>query len=241
MMFSIIIPAFNEESTIAYCLRRLHQEIGGEDYEIIVVNDGSTDGTAKVVKSFSKDLAIKVIERPVGASGFGHALKAGFDVAHGDYFVIIMADSSEDPADVHTMMRLAKIHEPDAIFGTRFNPRSTVVGYPIIKLVANRFFNILASIFFRIPYSDLSNAFKMYSKEFIRSISIESQNFDITIELPLKALLLEKRILLVANSWHGRKGGYPKWRLVKDGLLYMKRLYSLLRFRYQGLWRKKGD
>ncbi|MHA1684443.1 MAG: glycosyltransferase family 2 protein [Promethearchaeota archaeon] len=232
MKFSIVIPAFNEEQSLRFCLMRIKRALVGDDFEIIVVNDGSTDGMVDSISSLVDGELVTLVNRPVGDNGFGKAIRAGLNAASGDYVVIVMADSSEDPADIKKMIRVASWKQYDMIVGTRFDKKSKVIGYPALKLVANRLFNYLAAVVLRIPFRDLSNAFKMYKKSIIDQMEITSEGFDITIELPIKAALLARdKIGVISNKWYGRNRGSPKWKLFKDGILYLKKLVELCRTR----------
>ncbi len=231
MKFSIIIPAFNEEKNIEICVRNIFSVLATWDHEIIVVDDGSTDRTAEIVASIDIP-SLSLVSRPVGCNAFGKAIKKGIDAATGDYSIIVMADLSEDPLDILKMMRFAVTKRPDAIFGTRFSAQSSITNYPPLKMLFNRIFNILVSLLFKTSYHDMSNAFKMYRRAILNEMQIASDGFDITIELPIKMLLHGKKIISIPNNWRGRRKDSPKWKLIRDGILYLKRL-RLLYLEYQ--------
>lgn len=224
---SIVIPAFNEEDNIQLCVRNLHRHVKDIDHEIIVVNDGSTDNTLGALNGIKEKYNLTIINRLKGNNGFGKAIRVGLKSASGDYIVVLMADSSEDPRDIMKMVDKARQGKWDIIIGSRFKRECEVIHYPVLKLIANRLFNYLVSFLFKMPYYDVSNAFKMYKRDFIQSITIESNSFDITIELPIKAWLLGKKFTEVPTNWYGRKKGNPKWKLLKDGRLYIQRAFKL--------------
>ena len=234
MKFTIVIPAHNEEKNIKICVRKVTAAVNCYDHEIIIVNDGSRDRTQEEAEKLVSG-RVSLINPPIGDNGFGKAVAAGMHAATGDFVVPVMADLSDEPKDIARMIRLAQTGKFDVIVGNRFTKRSLITGYPRIKLLANRLFNHLVSVLFKVPYKDLSNAFKMYSTAFLRSIKIEAKDFDLTIELPLKAIIKGMRITEIPNNWYGRKAGSPKWKLQKVSRVYFNRLFALYR-----IWRKQN-
>lgn len=232
MKFSIAIPAHNEEKNLRICVMKVEDAVKWYDYEIIIVNDGSRDGTQGEAEKLVSD-RVSLINRPIGDNGFGKAVAAGLRAATGDFVVPVMADLSDEPKDIVRMIRFARTGRFDVISGNRFTKRSLIMGYPQVKLIANRLFNHLVSVMFKVPYKDLSNAFKMYSTSFLRSIKMVSEDFDLTIEIPLKALIKGMRFAEIPNNWYGRKAGSPKWKLLKVFRIYFNRLFGLYR-----VWRK---
>lgn len=225
MKTSIVIPARNEARNIGACVRALVAALRGMDHEIIVVNDGSTDGTGEAVDALG---TARRIDRPRGKNGFGLALRTGIAAATGDHVALVMADLSDDVDDLKHMIRVATRTGCDVVTGNRFARQGGTTAYPPVKRVANRLFNHLIAVLFKAPYKDLSNAFKLYRKDFLDSISIDSTGFDITIELPVKAWIMGKQIVEIPNKWYGRKDGSPKWSLLRDGMSYVRRAMRLL-------------
>ncbi|HME54879.1 MAG TPA: glycosyltransferase family 2 protein [Candidatus Lokiarchaeia archaeon] len=232
MKFTIVIPAHNEEKNIKICVMKVEDAVKWYDHEIIIVNDGSLDGTQWEAEKLVSG-CVSLINRQIGDNGFGKAVAAGIRAATGDFVVPVMADLSDETKDITRMIRLAQTGRFDVIAGNRFTKQSLITGYPQIKLLANRLFNHLVSVLFKVSYKDLSNAFKMYSTSFLRSITITAKDFDLTIELPLKALIKGMRFAEIPNNWYGRKAGSPKWKLLKVSRVYFNRLFGLYR-----VWRK---
>ncbi|MDW8055349.1 MAG: glycosyltransferase family 2 protein, partial [Elusimicrobiota bacterium] len=160
---SIIIPVRNEEEIINKTIDNLVKKLEDNkiDYEIIVVNDHSTDKTKQVMLSLcEKNNKVKVIDNQLSV-GFGYAVKFGLDNFNGDFVVIYMGDDSDDPEDV--VKYYYKLKEGyDCVFGSRFIKGAKVVGYPLVKLIFNRLGNWFIKILFGIKYNDVSNAFKAY-------------------------------------------------------------------------------
>jgi dolichol-phosphate mannosyltransferase len=229
MSLSVVIPAFNEEKNIGKCLDELRKALREEQipYEIIIVNDNSTDRTEEVVRSqMSEDPAIRIVHRtPPG--GFGRAIRSGLEVVQGDIVVIYMADLSDDPGDVIAYYR--KIGEGyDCVFGSRFIKGSHVLNYPRVKLVWNRIVNKCVQWMFWTPFNDLTNAFKAYRSEVIRDCGpYRASHFNITLELSLSALIRRYHIAEIPIRWYGRTWGSSNLKLRQMGRRYLSTLLML--------------
>lgn len=230
MKLSIVIPAYNEAGNIAACVKELQDVVGVRerlDYEIVVVNDNSTDETAEVVqKLIEQDDSVRLVNRtPPG--GFGRAIRLGLDAVAGDVVVIYMADLSDDPNDVVAYYR--KIEEGyDCVFGSRFRTGSKVQHYPWLKLVVNRVVNRCIQLMFWTPYNDLTNAFKAYRTSVIRDCGpYQASHFNITLELSLSALIRRYRIAEIPISWSGRQWGASNLRLQEMGRRYLSTLLMM--------------
>lgn len=226
MELSVIIPARNEEKTVVRAVKKIISALRGlADFEIIAVDDCSTDGTGNILDGLAGK-RVRIIHRRENP-GFGSALRAGFEKAKGKYVVSFMGDLSDDPKDLIKMLK--KTREGwNVVIGSRFVPGSRIVGYPGLKMAANRLFNNLLALLLRVPYKDLTNAFKMYRRELLEKMKIESTDFDITVELPIKAIKLGAKIAEVPVSWQGRSSGSPKWRLARAGRIYLVRMLKSL-------------
>jgi len=233
MKISCVVPAYNEEENLEELIRQLipvlesHDET--KDYEIILVNDNSTDNTPSIIDALANENPrIKPVHR-AGTPGFGNAIKEGFKHAEGDIIIPVMGDLSDDPKDIPKLVR--KIEEGyDIAYGSRFIKGGSVKDYPTVKMLANRIFNNTVRFLFGIPHRDVTNAFKAYKREVLDAIGIEnmeSEGFDLTVELPLKAHILGFKSVEVPVSWYGRKRGEAKLKLSKNALVYGKRLLKL--------------
>jgi dolichol-phosphate mannosyltransferase len=222
LLLSVLVPAYNEERNILPTLRALAAELRAEGvpFEILVVNDNSTDATAEVVEAARGELPeVRLIHnrRP---GGLGRAIRFGLEHYAGEVLAIVMADSSDNPRDVVRCYR--KIEEGyDCAFGSRFMKGSTVTAYPPVKLVANRIINKLIQLLFWTRHNDLTNAFKVYRRHVIESIKpLHAAHFNITIELSLSALIRHYRIAMLPISWSGRTWGQSNLRLRQMGRRY---------------------
>lgn len=223
LLYSIVIPAHNEENNITNTVTELIQHLQMEDipFEIIVVNDNSKDKTPHVVEELSKKHPqIVLVNNPL-PPGMGRAIRTGLAHAKGDVVAIVMADRSDDPVDVIRCYK--KIEEGyDCVFGSRFRKGSKVIQYPKIKLIANRIVNKMLQILFLTRFNDLTNAFKVYRKHVIESISpLQSAHFNITIEMSLSALIRKYNIAEIPISWYGRTWGQSKLKLREMGRRYL--------------------
>lgn len=222
-LVSIIIPARNEEKNIPYTteqiLRTFDEE--GINAEILVVDDGSEDKTAEVTKQLSQvDSRIRLITN-LPPHGIGNAIRRGIKVFRGDIVIIAMADSSDHPKDMVKYVR--KIEEGyDCCFGNRWDKTAVVKNYPFHKLILNRITNWWIGALFGIRYFDVTNAFKCYTREAIKGIKpVLSHHFNVTVELPLKAIVRGYRYAVVPTDWRQRKYGRTSLKIKEMGSRYL--------------------
>jgi len=230
---SCVVPAYNEEENLEELIERLipvlesHDET--KDYEIILVNDNSTDNTPSIIDALANENPrIKPVHR-ASTPGFGNAIKEGLKHAEGDIIIPVMGDLSDDPKDIPKLVR--KIEEGyDIAYGSRFIKGGSVEDYPTAKMLANRIFNNAVRFLFGIPHRDVTNAFKAYKREVLDAIgieNIEAEGFDLTVEIPLKSHILGFKSAEVPVNWHGREKGEAKLKLSENGFVYGKRLLKL--------------
>ncbi len=223
LKLSVVIPAHNEEGLIEKVALDILDELNREsiESEIIIVNDNSTDATPNIITRLAKEHKnIKVIHR-IPPHGFGRAVREGLENITGDVVVTAMGDASDDPKDIVRYFR--KIEEGfDCVFGSRFIKGAIVRDYPLHKLLINRLANTFLQCLFLTRHNDLTNAFKAYRREVIKAIKpIESLYFNITIELPLKALVHEYSIATIPVNWYGRESGVSKLKIRDMGRRYL--------------------
>ncbi|MBU1998777.1 MAG: glycosyltransferase family 2 protein [Candidatus Omnitrophota bacterium] len=227
MKLSVVIPAYNEQICIGQVVLRLAKELelNDIDYEVILVNDNSTDSTLDVLAALTKDNPRVKAVNSIQPRGFGWAIRQGLDSISGDAVVIFMGDGSDDPNDV--VRYLNKLKEGyDCVFGSRFIKESKVVGYPWIKFILNRAGNKLIQSLFFLKYNDISNAFKAYRVGVIKAIQpLISQYFNITVEMPLKAIVRGFSYAVIPIHWNGRDSGVSKYHIKE---LSRKYFFSIL-------------
>ena len=220
---SVVIPARNESENLSATVPALVSalEQAGIRHEILVVDDGSSDDSAKTLTALSsRHGSVRFIKNPP-PNGFGLAVRAGLAEFRGDAVVIVMADGSDDPADVVAFYR--KLQEGyDCTFGSRFIAGGCTIDYPFHKLILNRLANTFIRILFGQRYNDFTNAFKCYRRAVIAGVEpILAHHFNLTVELPLKAVIRGYSFAVVPNSWRNRKTGISKLRIREMGSRYL--------------------
>lgn len=223
MKLSVVIPAHNEQDSIRATVEDLAASLAAEriPYELIVVDDASADGTGEVVRAIAtQDPNVRLV-RSSRSPGFGQAVRSGLDVFTGDAVAVVMADSSDSPED---LVRYYRVLEEgfDCAFGSRFMRGGHVHDYPKFKLVMNRLVNFGIRVLFRHGYNDTTNAFKAYRREVIESIQpLLSNHFNLTVEMPLKAVVRGHSYAVVPISWTNRAHGVSKLKLQEMGSRYL--------------------
>jgi dolichol-phosphate mannosyltransferase len=220
---SVVIPANNEERSVRQTVTAVTGALrrAAIEHEVIVVDDASTDRTAEVVARLAEeDPAVRYLRSPY-PNGFGFAVRAGLEAFAGDAVAIVMADLSDDPQDLVAYHRLLDAGY-DCAFGSRFIRGGNAHGYPWPKLILNRIVNLGLRLLFGHGYNDTTNAFKAYRREVIENVQpLLSQHFNLTVEIPLKAVVRGHSYAIVPIRWHNRATGESKLRLKEMGSRYL--------------------
>jgi dolichol-phosphate mannosyltransferase len=223
MKLSVLIPAHNEHVSIGPMVQALRAELRAQaiPYEILVVDDASEDGTADAVRvAGDDDPDVRCIRSP-RPPGFGHTVRAGLEAYTGDAVAIVMSDMSDSPEDVVSYYRVLE-EGFDCAFGSRFMRGGRVNEYPKVKLVINRLANLAIRVLFRHGYNDTTNAFKAYRREVIDHIQpLLSNHFNLTVEMPLKAIVRGHSYAIPPISWTNRAHGVSKLKLQEMGSRYL--------------------
>lgn len=223
MKLSIVIPARNEAGnvgpTLGQILERLRRE--GISYEIVVVNDGSSDATVEEVHArCAADPGVRLVHNQ-GPHGFGYAVRCGLDAMTGDAVAIVMADGSDSPDDLVKYFYILR-DRAECAFGSRFLPGSNVEGYPRLKLAINRLANLFIRVLFGFRYNDVTNAFKAYRVNVIQGCRpFLSPHFNLTVELPLKAVVRGYSYEVIPIAWRQRARGISRLNLKEMGSRYL--------------------
>ena len=240
MSLSVVIPCRNEASCLKETLYALRSALKGygTDFEIIVVNDHSDDSTSEVLAALSYECpqirAITNLKPP----GFGFAVRTGIEAVTKETVAIYMADGSDFPADLIRFHKTLLEKNVDCVFGSRFLPGSRVIDYPLHKLVLNRIINTLIRILFGLHYNDVTNAFKLYKKETLGNlVPFLSCHFNLTVELPLKAIIRGHSYAVVPNSWANRAEGVSKLKIREMGSRYL----FIILYCFIEKWLSRGD
>ena len=240
---SIIIPAKNEADNLKECISEICIELTlhSIDYEILVIDDGSTDNTVDTIAEINQSISSVKCIRNLGENGFGRAVRIGLDNFTGDAVAIMMADRSDLPTDLVKYWKVLQEGQ-ECVFGSRFIKGSHVYNYPLLKLLANRIVNTIIRYAFRIETNDITNAFKMYRRAVIEGCRpFISPHFNLTVEIPLKAVIRGYTWKVVPISWKNRTKGVAKLKLREMGSRYFFIIAYLWLEKYfsRGDYRKK--
>lgn len=229
LLYSILIPAYNEERNIIPTASALAQELRAEQipFEILVVNDNSKDRTPEVVMEAQTEFPELRLVHNTPPGGLGRAVRFGLKHFKGDAVAVVMADLSDNPKDVVTCYR--KLEEGyDCAFGSRFMKGSKVSQYPPMKLLFNRLGNAVIRFMFMTHHNDLTNAFKAYRRHVIEAISpLRACHFNITIEMSLSALIRRYSIAMFPICWSGRTWGQSNLHIREMGRRYLCTLVKI--------------
>jgi dolichol-phosphate mannosyltransferase len=223
-LLSIVIPAHNEEERIAATVRDLHRALAaaGIVHEILVINDNSGDRTEAILEELAREVqTLRHLNNPP-PNGFGFAVRAGLAGFKGDAVAIVMADGSDSPDDLVAYYRALQEGGHDCVFGSRFVRGANVVDYPWPKLVMNRLANFFIRMLFWMSYNDVTNAFKLYRRSVIAGVQpLLAYHFNLTVELPLKAIVRGYSFAVVPTSWFNRTAGVSKFKIKEMGSRYL--------------------
>jgi dolichol-phosphate mannosyltransferase len=221
-LYSVVIPARDEEESIPETVSAIFETFQkqGIPHEIVVVDDGSRDGTWKVLEQLCARIPTLRPTQNQGLHGFGRAIIWGLDHSEGDACVIMMADASDSPDDAVAYWHMLN-EGYDCAFGSRFIKGGRVVDYPRMKLMVNRLANWLVKVGFSLPINDVTNAFKAYRRTVIDGCRpLIAPHFNLTVELPLKAIVRGFSYKVTPISWQNRKFGVAKLKIKEMGSRY---------------------
>jgi dolichol-phosphate mannosyltransferase len=220
---TVVIPARDESGCIASTIEHLHVElrIHNVPHEILVVDDGSTDRTWDILQELAARVPALVPVQNPGAHGFGAAVSHGLSRMSGDAAVVMMADESDDCRDVVRYWQT--LNEGwECVFGSRFVAGGGTIDYPRVKLFINRLVNFAIRLLFGIPLNDTTNAFKAYRRTVVDGCRpLIAPHFNLTVELPLKAIVRGYSWTVVPITWRNRRTGEAKLKLKEMGSRYL--------------------
>lgn len=228
MKLSVVIPAYNEEKNLPKTIEVIYKELVKEEieHEILVSNDNSEDNTTQVIEALEcKYPTLRHVfnEKP---NGYGYAVRKGLENFEGDCVVVTMADLSDDPKDIVKYYRRMQETGCDMVFGSRWMKGAKVVDYPKKKLWLNRLVNHCIRFMFFFKYNDVTNGFKLFSKETIEGLKpFISGQFSFALELPLKAIIRDYSYEVIPNNWYNREIGESN---LKIGKMMKRYLFVLL-------------
>jgi glycosyltransferase involved in cell wall biosynthesis len=236
MKLSVVIPCYNERATIEAVVDAV-RAAPVEEVEIILVDDGSTDGTRELLKAKLPGWVDKIVLQE-GNFGRGAALRTGFQYATGDIVIVQDADLEYDPKEYPILLAPILEDRADVVFGSRFmggRPHRVVYFW---HMVGNRFLTLLSNMFTNLNLTDMETCYKVFRREFLDGITIEESRFGCEPEIAAKVAKAGYRVFEVGISYNGRtyeEGKKIGWR---DGVraLYVIVKYNLFR-RNKGSWK----
>jgi glycosyltransferase involved in cell wall biosynthesis len=223
-LLSVVMPAFNEINTIEEIVRRVMAV--PLRIELIVVDDGSTDGTRDTLDRLQREFGFTLLLQPRNL-GKGAALRRGFDAVRGDLVVIQDADLEYSPEEFPELIELICEGRADVVYGSRFLGRHRV--FLFTHYAGNRFLTFLTNVLYNTMLSDMETCYKVMRTEVVRSMSLRSDGFGIEPELTAKIFKRDYRVYEVPITYDGR--GYDEGKKIswRDGVVA---LWVLLRYRF---------
>jgi glycosyltransferase involved in cell wall biosynthesis len=225
MNLSVVIPVYNEAATIAELISRVHAV--DVPKQIVVVDDGSTDGTREVLEGLKgryENMSVLVQPRNRGK---GAALRLGFQLATGDYVLVQDADLEYDPAEYPVLLRPLIEGKADVVYGSRFLTTKQHRVLFFWHSVGNRLLTLISNMFTNLNLSDMETGFKVFRREVIQSIKLEQNRFGFEPEVTVKIARMKLRIYEVGISYYGRTYEEGKKIGWKDGV---KALWCIVKY-----------
>ena len=227
MKISIVVPCFNEIETIKEITSKIVNTLNEYQYEILVIDDCSTDGSFKILNEIqSNNKNIKILSNSKNL-GKGASLRKGFEEATGEIICIQDADLEYDPIDLIKMINLVIEGSADVVFGSRFRGNGPVRANLYINRVANFIITTLTNIFTNLSLTDIECCYKVFKKKDIQKIDLKENRFGIEPELTIKLANLNLKIFEVGISYYGRTKDEGKKIGFTDGL---RAIYCIFRY-----------
>ena len=203
ILISILIPSFNEEKTILNILNRISKTIDSSiNYEVVIINDGSTDNTLKLLEQ-NKNLYNQLItyERNYGK---GNAIKKGLEVSKGKYIFFQDADLEYDPIDINKFTKLINRFEPDLIIGSRLNYSEYTRSHNILNKFGNKLITLIFNLFYNTTFTDIYSCYACFKKDLLNEKNLKTKGFEQHAEILCKVIKKGKKFYEVPINYNGR-------------------------------------
>jgi len=212
MKLSILVPVFNEEKTIISVLKRIHEtKISDTDYEIIVINDGSTDNTKTLLEN-NNDLYTSLINNTRN-SGKGFSVKQGLKKVSGEYVIFQDADLEYDPIEFKKFINVCEKFNADVVLGSRFNYGDYTRSHNILNKIGNHILTFVFNLFYNTTFTDIYSCYLCFKRELLEPSQLKTDGFDQHAEILSKAVKKGDRFYEVPISYNGRS--YAEGKKIK--------------------------
>ena len=226
MKLSVVIPVYNEKNTIKDIVAKV-KAVNNFDKELIVVDDGSTDGTREILADLQKEQSdLKVVFKEKN-SGKGDTLRVGFQHSTGDYVIVQDADLEYDPKDYKLLLEALKTNDAAVVYGSRFSGKYEDMSS--LHYVGNRLLTLITNVLFGVNLTDMETCYKLVPGEFIRKLDIKSKRFNFEPEITANILKSHLKICEVPINYKGRTFSEGKKITWKDGI---SALWTLVKYKF---------
>lgn len=226
MFLSIIIPIYNEKDTILELLNRIEKVGLKKEYEILMIDDGSTDGTREILEKIKNENNYKVLFKEKN-SGKGESLKLGFKKAVGQYVIVQDADLEYDPKDYLKLLEEISKHKKTVVYGSRF--MGEYKDMSSLHYFGNQLLTFITNLLYGVKLTDMETCYKLFPRELIQSLKLRASRFEFEPEVTAKILKKGYKIVEVPISYAGRSHSEGKKITWKDGF---SAIFSLVKYRF---------
>lgn len=223
MKLSVVIPVYNEKNTIKDIVSQV-KNVAGLEKELILVDDGSKDGTRDILKQMESEMPdLKIIYKDEN-KGKGHSLKLGFQASSGDYVIVQDADLEYDPNDYIKLVEALNEDHVDVVYGSRFSGNYSNMYN--LHFIGNKLLTLITVMLYGVYLTDMETCYKLMPGDFARKVNIVSDRFDFEPEITAKIIKAGLKIKEVPIKYTGRKFSEGKKITWKDGISAIKALFK---------------